>query len=663
MNTSSNTPSVITGGMVEKCFNITRELILSVASSKAKPGEKVLKITGELIIDIVAYKILLHMFDVLTSTYTDEKIVARKIEDKSLKELKQDLRVCVGKPIEIPEDSLKETLVQWVGDELDYFGAPANKAIELVDALIDKLKEKSAELSNSSQLDSLCYIYAEMDDRVIIHCVTPLKITVSGDKIEFQSNLTAQGGTVSVKSDKRLIIQVITKTNFTIIGDDRVEIDPPAPGQRHQLDFNLRPTNLGEGEVWIDISQGQMSLLTLSLKPQIVESWAQIRISPSSKAHTNGSITDFPSPSEPLHQLRIIEQRNDDRVTYQYELNSPKLELLDIFKSAPITSKRQEYVENLYKEIESRWLSNQDDVEAFTAELRAFGGQLFDKLFPKELQSLLWQYHSKIKSIMVLSTEPFIPWELVHLKQPGQRLPKETRFLGQMGLVRWLYGTFPPQTIQIRKEQVFYVIPQYPDKSYRLPQAEQEAQFLEQIFHAKAIEPQSSPVRQLLESGNLDLLHFAGHGMAEQDNIGNAKLLMQGRIEDSKYILDYLSATTIEQYSNLKSEIDKNRPMVVLNACQIGREGYTLTSIGGFAQAFLRGGAGAFVGSLWSVGDRPARIFIETFYKGLIKGLTLSEATIRAREQAKQAGDATWLAYAVYGHPNLKVNCSDPDPQ
>ena len=248
----------------------------------------------------------------------------------------------------------------------------------------------------------------------------------------------------------------------------------------------------------------------------------------------------------------------------------------------------------------------------------------------------------------------------MHLKQPGQpHLPEETKFLGQMGLVRWLYGTFPPQTIQIRKGRVLYVIPHYPDPRYRLLQAEQEAHYLEQMFQAKAIEPQSKSVRQLLESGNFDLLHFAGHGIAEQGNIGNAKLLMQGRIEGSKYILDHLSATTIEQYSNLKSEADKNRPMVVLNACQIGREGYVLTSIGGFAQAFLNSGAGAFVGPLWSVGDRPARIFTETFYKGLMDGLTLSEATIRAREQAKQAGDATWLAYAVYGHPNLKVKVID----
>jgi hypothetical protein len=144
-------------------------------------------------------------------------------------------------------------------------------------------------------------------------------------------------------------------------------------------------------------------LPTLSLKPQIVES--RTHIQQAFKTRGDGNITDFPSPSEPLHQLRIIEQRNDDQIIYRYELDSPALEILKIFVSEPITSKRQEYVENLYREIESRWLNNQDDVEEFTAELRAFGGQLFDELFPNELQSLLWQYRSQITSIMVLSQQ------------------------------------------------------------------------------------------------------------------------------------------------------------------------------------------------------------------------------------------------------------------
>jgi CHAT domain-containing protein len=95
--------------------------------------------------------------------------------------------------------------------------------------------------------------------------------------------------------------------------------------------------------------------------------------------------------------------------------------------------------------------------------------------------------------------------------------------------------------------------------------------------------------------------------------------------------------------------------MVVLNACQAGRQNWKLTGIGGFAQAFLRRGAGAFVGTLWSVGDAPARNFTEAMYRALKAGDPMAAAVRAGRAAARAAGDATWLAYAVYGHPAARL--------
>lgn len=55
--------------------------------------------------------------------------------------------------------------------------------------------------------------------------------------------------------------------------------------------------------------------------------------------------------------------------------------------------------------------------------------------------------------------------------------------------------------------------------------------------------------------------------------------------------------------------------LVVLNACQAGRAGIQLDSIGGFAEAFIHAGPGAFISSLWSVGDEPAATFPTEFYR------------------------------------------------
>ncbi|HEV2765417.1 MAG TPA: CHAT domain-containing protein, partial [Pyrinomonadaceae bacterium] len=228
---------------------------------------------------------------------------------------------------------------------------------------------------------------------------------------------------------------------------------------------------------------------------------------------------------------------------------------------------------------------------------------------------------------------------------------------------RWLHESgWPPRRVKIRKGRARYVIPEYPQAKLRLREAEQERRFLEKEFSAAPVKADSDSVYKIISKpGQFDLLHFACHGYAEQDNISNAGLMLEGRVEpvfvegkmQERYVADPLTATFAEQNSKLKDA--DNRPMVVLNACQTAREGYSLTGVGGFAQAFLKSGAGAFVGTLWAVGDSPARTFTEALYKTLRGGTDLAAATVSAREKARAAGDATWLAYSVYGHPSMKL--------
>ena len=202
------------------------------------------------------------------------------------------------------------------------------------------------------------------------------------------------------------------------------------------------------------------------------------------------------------------------------------------------------------------------------------------------------------------------------------------------------------------------MIPDYPNPKYQLPETAAEAEFLREKFAATPVDPQLNSVRTLLsEDGAFDLLHFAGHGIAEHEDIANAQFMLQGRIENGNYLPAYLSATTVEQFARLENA-DGARAMIVLNACQAGRAGYKLSGIGGFARAFLTGKAGVFVGALWSVGDQPARSFTEEFYNQLLAGERLAEAAIAARETARNAGEATWLAYVIYGHPHATVTRS-----
>ena len=498
-----------------------------------------------------------------------------------------------------------------------------------------------------------CYFHAEMDEEVVVKRATTVEVLISREVIERATGAAAQGGEGKIDAARKIIVQAIPKQNFDLIDEGRAELDPPAPGAPQTLYFDLKPTNAGEGEIWIVARQGQVPLVTLMLKPQIVKTKTSTA---SKKTSLAQAVAPAPPLEAPLHQLRIIEKKNGNQSSFFYDLQAPELGLFESFESKPFVGERSQYVTGLYEKIEKRWLSSKQDFDDFTEELRAFGAELFDELIPEGLQKRLWENRDKIRSIQVISTEPFIPWELMHLKEPGQPLPTETKFLGQMGLVRWLHeaGFWPPDHLLIRKGRARTVVPNYPDKRLALAATQKEAKFLKAKFGATPVEPKSGEVRKLIaQPGAFDLLHFACHGAAEADNITEAQLLMEGRIEDNQYISDPLTATVTEQFANLKGP--DNRPMIVLNACQAGRAGYKLTGMGGFAQAFLKRGAGVFIGALWSVGDEPASSFTEEFYTQLISGAMIAEATIKAREKARTARDATWLAYVVYGHPHLRL--------
>ena len=501
------------------------------------------------------------------------------------------------------------------------------------------------------------YFAASMPGSVTVHENADVLVAISRDVLDVVETAVSRTASAEIHRTRKLIVQLIAKKNLDVIGDDRVELEPGELGQRTDLVFEVQGTDAGPGEVWVVFRQGPVALATLRLEPQVTGAAGT-----GARGRVDSMADAIPEPpvDAPFPVLQIFERQHGDRLTYQFVLDK-KDGSYRSSDSKPLQGNRDDYVARLYKEIENRWVSSQKDVKAFEREMRAYGGQLLDELVPVDVQQDLWDLRDQLGAIQVVSEEPFIPWEIVHLKQPpppGGTPPPVSpapHFLAQKGLVRWLHNrTGAPREIRIREGRAFYVIPDYPHKQWKLPAAQEEIPFLEQRLHARPLEAESNAILDLLEEpGTVDLFHFAGHGEAETDNAAQARILLLGRVEGSNYIPLYLNSTNVQQHARLTGP-EGNRPLVVLNACQVGRVGWQLTSIGGFAEAFLRAGAGAFVGSLWSVGDKPARTFTEALYASLLSGRTLAEAACEGREAAR-AGEATWLAYVVYGHPLATV--------
>lgn len=497
-----------------------------------------------------------------------------------------------------------------------------------------------------------CRFLAEMYDEVVKGELTSVDVTLSRDAIRAVREVAASG-TAAVQPSQKITVEIIPTKNFVTAGPARIDIDLPAPGSPAVYPFDVTATDEGEGEILVRIRQQMQPLANLSLRCTIVAARAK---PPTRRPPQVADVLDSPILQQPKHQLTIMEIERGGQLHYYYTLTSPSLNLQSTYESKPFTGSREAYIKSVYQDIESRYLSNTTDFDRFQEELRQVGGQMWDELFPPEMQAALWKSRNSIDSIQVISIEPFIPWELVHLKEPGKGLGAETRFLGQMGLVRWLPNNgWPPEVLRARKGRCHYVIPSYPHPTLRLPGAEAEATFLEKHFDAKPVVPHAAEVQNRLEEpGGFDLLHFACHGEADSGSIAQASLLLEGRVEPNGYVKEEFRASVIENLTTLIGP-DGVQPIITLNACQVGRAGYKLTSTGGFSSAFLKRGAGMLVSAMWSVGDAPARTFTEKLYERLLFGDTLAEASIAARAAAQAAKESTWLAYTVYGNPYARL--------
>ncbi|MBA3030129.1 MAG: CHAT domain-containing protein [Desulfobacteraceae bacterium] len=501
-------------------------------------------------------------------------------------------------------------------------------------------------------LDSnpLCHFAARMPEDVAAGHMQPVEVTLSREEIERVNSKTSQKSDhpVSVSPDQKITVRLIPKRNLTVIGDSRADVDVPIPGiPAVTLFFDVMPGSCGEGELWVAFCQGPLSLLTLKLNPRIVEE-------PTAAGKESiQARTSVPPPSGPpvrLNTMWVYHEENSGKTRYRYCLWMDDMDIDQEYESpefdGDVLAVLKPYM-NLFDEVETHTPTDFDQLQI---QLRSIGAKLFQTLFPKDLQRVFWENRDKIKHLKLYCEEPYIPWEILHVCEPGKSLPAETKFLGQMGMVRWLHGHTAPTQLRIRPGRAWYVTPSYPGNE--LKSAKKEGKLLKSLFGAKPVKPATRPeVTKLLSlEGPFDLFHFAGHGEASEAQITDCRIELESAGAGTSSMLKDLTPDIVSGLCQLKGQ-DGTRPIVVLNSCRAGKMGYQITGLGGFAPAFLEREAGVFIGALWMIGDQPALTFIKAFYEALHEGKMVSEAVNKGREKAYEAGDATYLAYVVYADP------------
>jgi hypothetical protein len=455
-------------------------------------------------------------------------------------------------------------------------------------------------------------------------------------------------------SQKIIVVLSVENENLTVMGPREQAVDPPAAGQPRAGFFTVRGDRAGPVRVAVVFRQENAELGTIGLTLEVVEGTAR-----AAAAAGRSDIAALDPDDDNLLEL-LIEQRSDNgALCYEYRLHSEGLGFNYMtLKSRPLLDRGNgpaatatAYVERIYERV-TRELKSFNDLKQLQREVRALGVSLSDELFDPAVVRVLWPLRDRIALIRVTSWEPFIPWELVRMRDPASGAIDE-RFVAEYGLVRTLAGEASPRKFALQDWR--YLSAEFPMGTHA--PAVDLAYLTETLPATRNLQPQriaarSDDLYDALAAGDFDVLHLACHAESPQGAIDRAELIIgdEAKPGSSEPRLVEADSVTVKAEAQLRAR----RPLVFLNACETGRAGALLTAWGGWPEIFLRAGAGAFVGTAWAVREKPAAAFAAAFYDALLDGRLLHEAASAARAAAKEAGDASWLAFKVYGHPRAR---------
>jgi CHAT domain len=356
----------------------------------------------------------------------------------------------------------------------------------------------------------------------------------------------------------------------------------------------------------------------------------------------------YPNADQPDMTITIVNPSNDGR-NFDVIVTSP---LLETYKKGvkglwALKDVSSEIVRGYFEEFTKDNLTDKKRLDS----LNGAGEELF-KSTPEHFRKAFWQIIDDklpLKSIFVVSQEPFIPWELMIPSRVNKDGEDDTReALGATYAIgRWTCGdnVSPSQRLTVQQSQV--IAPDYPGTTpKKLPKAQEEADFVRTKFNGKSISPAAYPVFDAaMQTSTATLLHFVCHGAAQ------TPVAQQIYLEDG-----LVSSVQLGGNKAFRTACRKNRPFIFLNACEVGRPQPALVGVGGFAQTFIERGATAVVAPLWSVKDNLAYEVAMKFYQTLYDHPDRSFADIvreiRAKAYDSTAGaEDTYAAYCFYGDP------------
>jgi hypothetical protein len=237
----------------------------------------------------------------------------------------------------------------------------------------------------------------------------------------------------------------------------------------------------------------------------------------------------------------------------------------------------EKFLYYLFKDIENLTLDTDEAREI--AEYRlAVKGLTVWKLFPRELQVLLWKWRHRAQALLIRSDECFIPWEIARLQGQNQdgRVVEGPFLCEAFAVTRWVCDK--PHRTHLPMKNLALVVPRNSD--LKGAAADQQAIYsLAKRYGRQVteIEPTYISVRRAMASGVYDAWYFAGHGIAAGEDANRWGIELEGPIRFS-----------VEDLLGEPKNLGLAHPLVFLNGCTTGRSGLTLPDQGVGLKAFSK---------------------------------------------------------------------------
>lgn len=242
------------------------------------------------------------------------------------------------------------------------------------------------------------------------------------------------------------------------------------------------------------------------------------------------------------------------------------------------------------------------------------------------------------RSIAIASDELTFPWELVRPSGKVNGTFVQLPALGMAHVIgRWkLAADTRPQPQQLKVTSVALVMPDA--ASSGLAWTTQEiGQLMARLPGAQLLQPATrAGLEALLDHGQMQLMHFSGHGVpGDQADLDAFELEGGTQIPAPSFAQSALAAN--------------HHPILVLNACSLGRSRAVMKRAGGFASACIDNGWSGIVAPYWPIYDAKASEFSVKLYAKLASGAAIGEALTELR--IEHAGDPTYMSYSWFGDP------------